>query len=100
MLKPGGLMIVATLNPARLRPSALAKVGASGLRPALAARRHRHELVEIPEAREELPRVSWPNSRSSSTWPIGVVFDPLTGRWSQSHDADVNYMMTVTRDAA
>jgi 2-polyprenyl-6-hydroxyphenyl methylase/3-demethylubiquinone-9 3-methyltransferase len=31
--------------------------------------------------------------------PFGVVFDPLSGRWSQSHDADVNYMMTVTRDA-
>ena len=32
--------------------------------------------------------------------PYGVVFDPLSGRWSQSHDADVNYMMTVVRDAA
>ena len=32
--------------------------------------------------------------------PFGVVFDPLSGRWSQSHDANVNYMMTVARDAA
>ena len=32
--------------------------------------------------------------------PYGVVFDPLSGRWSQSHDTDVNYMMTVARDAA
>ncbi|HEV7386094.1 MAG TPA: bifunctional 3-demethylubiquinol 3-O-methyltransferase/2-polyprenyl-6-hydroxyphenol methylase, partial [Phenylobacterium sp.] len=32
--------------------------------------------------------------------PFGVVFDPLSGRWSQSHDADVNYMMTVVREAA
>ena len=32
--------------------------------------------------------------------PFGVVFDPLSGRWSQSHDADVNYMMTVGRAAA
>jgi 2-polyprenyl-6-hydroxyphenyl methylase/3-demethylubiquinone-9 3-methyltransferase len=29
-----------------------------------------------------------------------VVFDPLSGRWSQSGDADVNYMMTVIRDPA
>jgi 2-polyprenyl-3-methyl-5-hydroxy-6-metoxy-1,4-benzoquinol methylase len=29
-----------------------------------------------------------------------VAFDPLSGRWSQSHDTDVNYMMTVARDAA
>jgi 2-polyprenyl-3-methyl-5-hydroxy-6-metoxy-1,4-benzoquinol methylase len=32
--------------------------------------------------------------------PYGVVFDPLSGRWSQSHDAEVNYMMTVARDVA
>jgi 2-polyprenyl-6-hydroxyphenyl methylase/3-demethylubiquinone-9 3-methyltransferase len=24
------------------------------------------------------------------------VFNPLTGKWSQSADCDVNYMMTVT----
>jgi 2-polyprenyl-6-hydroxyphenyl methylase/3-demethylubiquinone-9 3-methyltransferase len=29
--------------------------------------------------------------------PFGVSFSPLTGRWSPSGDADVNYMMTVTR---
>jgi 2-polyprenyl-6-hydroxyphenyl methylase / 3-demethylubiquinone-9 3-methyltransferase len=32
--------------------------------------------------------------------PYGVVFNPLTGRWAESPDADVNYMMTVVRDAA
>ena len=32
--------------------------------------------------------------------PYGVVFDPLTGRWSQSHDTQVNYMMTVARPPA
>ena len=30
--------------------------------------------------------------------PFGVAFEPLSGRWRQSHDADVNYMLTVTRD--
>ena len=30
--------------------------------------------------------------------PFGVAYDPLTGRWSQSHDTDVNYMMTVARE--
>jgi 2-polyprenyl-6-hydroxyphenyl methylase/3-demethylubiquinone-9 3-methyltransferase len=29
--------------------------------------------------------------------PVGVVFSPLSGRWSQSSDTDVNYMMTVKR---
>jgi 2-polyprenyl-6-hydroxyphenyl methylase/3-demethylubiquinone-9 3-methyltransferase len=30
--------------------------------------------------------------------PFGMSFNPLTGWWSQSGDADVNYRMTVTRD--
>jgi 2-polyprenyl-6-hydroxyphenyl methylase/3-demethylubiquinone-9 3-methyltransferase len=29
-----------------------------------------------------------------------VVFNPLSGRWTESADTDVNYMMTVLRDAA
>jgi 2-polyprenyl-6-hydroxyphenyl methylase/3-demethylubiquinone-9 3-methyltransferase len=30
--------------------------------------------------------------------PFGVAYNPLTGRWSRSNDADINYMMTVTKD--
>ena len=29
--------------------------------------------------------------------PFGVSFDPLSGKWSRSADAEVNYMMTVAR---
>jgi 2-polyprenyl-6-hydroxyphenyl methylase/3-demethylubiquinone-9 3-methyltransferase len=32
--------------------------------------------------------------------PFGVVFNPLSGRWTESSDTDVNYMMTVVRNAA
>jgi 2-polyprenyl-6-hydroxyphenyl methylase/3-demethylubiquinone-9 3-methyltransferase len=32
--------------------------------------------------------------------PFGVTYDPLSGRWSLSSDAGVNYMMTVARPAA
>ena len=31
--------------------------------------------------------------------PFGVTYNPLTGRWAQSADADVNYMVTVTAPA-
>jgi 2-polyprenyl-6-hydroxyphenyl methylase/3-demethylubiquinone-9 3-methyltransferase len=31
--------------------------------------------------------------------PFGVTYNPLTGKWGPSSDADVNYMMTVTRAA-
>ena len=30
----------------------------------------------------------------------GVAFNPLTDRWVRSSDCDINYMVTVTRDAA
>jgi 2-polyprenyl-6-hydroxyphenyl methylase/3-demethylubiquinone-9 3-methyltransferase len=32
--------------------------------------------------------------------PYGVAYSPLTGRWVRSSDCDINYMVTVTRDAA
>ena len=32
--------------------------------------------------------------------PYGVAYSPITGRWSQSTDTDVNYMMTVVREPA
>ena len=32
--------------------------------------------------------------------PFGVAFNPLTDRWVRSSDCDINYMVTVTRDAA
>ena len=95
MLKPGGLMIVATLNRT-LKAFALAKVGAEYVLRWLPAGTHDWSKFLKPEELRgflaEQPLVV--------DGPYGVVFDPLTGRWSQSHDADVNYMMTVTRDAA
>ena len=30
--------------------------------------------------------------------PYGLDYDPLTDRWSESDDADINYMMIATRD--
>ena len=41
-----------------------------------------------------------PGERVAVAGPVGVVYQPLTGRWTKSADCDVNYMMTVTRDAA
>jgi 2-polyprenyl-6-hydroxyphenyl methylase/3-demethylubiquinone-9 3-methyltransferase len=95
LLAPGGLMIVATLNRT-LKAFALAKVGAEYVLRWLPAGTHDWSKFLKPEevrgflAQEPL----------TVDGPYGVVFDPLSGRWSQSHDADVNYMMTVARDAA
>jgi 2-polyprenyl-6-hydroxyphenyl methylase/3-demethylubiquinone-9 3-methyltransferase len=95
LLAPGGLMIVATLNRT-LKAFALAKVGAEYVLRWLPAGTHDWSKFLKPEevrgflAQEPL----------TVDGPYGVVFDPLSGRWSQSHDVDVNYMMTVARDAA
>ena len=31
------------------------------------------------------------------TGPFGLVINPLTGRWSESDDVGINYMMIATR---
>ena len=95
MLAPGGLMIVATLNRT-LKAFALAKVGAEYVLRWLPAGTHDWSKFLKPE---EL-RGFLEGEPVAMDGPYGVVFDPLSGRWSQSHDADVNYMMTVVRDAA
>jgi 2-polyprenyl-6-hydroxyphenyl methylase/3-demethylubiquinone-9 3-methyltransferase len=101
MLKPpsdgerGGLMIVATLNRT-LKAFALAKVGAEYVLRWLPAGTHDWSKFLKPEEM----RGFLADLHLAVDGPYGVVFDPLSGRWSQSHDADVNYMMTVARDAA
>ena len=92
--KPGGLMIVATLNRT-LKAFALAKVGAEYVLRWLPAGTHDWNKFLKPE---EL-RGFLADAPVTVDGPYGVVFDPLSGRWSQSHDAGVNYMMTVVRDA-
>ena len=95
LLAPGGLMIVATLNRT-LKAFALAKVGAEYVLRWLPVGTHDWNRFLKPE---EL-RGFLAGETVTVDGPFGVVFDPLSGRWSQSHDADVNYMMTVARPAA
>jgi 2-polyprenyl-6-hydroxyphenyl methylase/3-demethylubiquinone-9 3-methyltransferase len=95
LLAPGGLMIVATLNRT-LKAFALAKVGAEYVLRWLPVGTHDWSRFLKPE---EL-RGFLADETVTVDGPFGVVFDPLSGRWSQSHDADVNYMMTVVRGSA
>jgi 2-polyprenyl-6-hydroxyphenyl methylase / 3-demethylubiquinone-9 3-methyltransferase len=95
LLKPGGLMIVATLNRT-LKALALAKIGAEYVLRWLPAGTHDWNKFLKPE---EL-RGFLSAEPVTVDGPYGVVFNPLTGRRTESGDADVNYMMTVVRDAA
>jgi 2-polyprenyl-6-hydroxyphenyl methylase/3-demethylubiquinone-9 3-methyltransferase len=95
LLAPGGLMIVATLNRT-LKSLALAKIGAEYL------------LRWIPHGTHDWRRFLHPHELRSFLagapfdveGPFGITFDALSGRWAQSQDAAVNYMMTVAARAA
>ena len=95
LLAPGGLMIVATLNRT-LKALALAKIGAEYILRWLPVGAHDWSKFLKPE---EI-RGFLAQAPVVVDGPYGVVFSPLTGRWTQSTDTDVNYMMTVVRDAA
>lgn len=95
LLKPGGLMIVATLNRT-LKALALAKIGAEYVLRWLPRGTHDwSKFLKPDEIRDFLS-----GAPVVVDGPFGVVFNPLNGRWTESADADVNYMMTVVRDAA
>jgi 2-polyprenyl-6-hydroxyphenyl methylase/3-demethylubiquinone-9 3-methyltransferase len=95
LLRPGGLMIVATLNRT-LKAHALAIVGAEyvlrWLPPGTHDWRKFVKPVEILEFLRDEP--------VSVAGPFGVSYDPLSGRWAPSGDTQVNYMMTVDKSAA
>ena len=95
LLKPGGLMIVATLNRT-LKALALAKFGAEYVLRWLPPGTHDwNKFLKPDELRSFLG-----GEPVAIEGPFGVTFDPLSGRWSQSRDCDINYMMTVVRDVA
>jgi 2-polyprenyl-6-hydroxyphenyl methylase/3-demethylubiquinone-9 3-methyltransferase len=95
LLAPGGLMVVATLNRT-LKALALAKVGAEHVLRWLPAGTHDwRKFLKPDEVRGFLAGMPF-----AVEGPFGVTYSPITGRWSQGRDADVNYMMTVVRDAA
>jgi len=92
MLAPGGLMIVATLNRTA-KAMALAVIGAEHVLRWLPVGTHDWKKFVRPEQIR-----GWlQGEHVELEGPFGVAFSPLTGRWSQSGDADVNYMMTARR---
>ena len=92
LIAPDGLMIVATLNRTA-KAMALAVIGAERVLRWLPVGTHDWKRFVKPE--EMLGWLAAEPVRVEG--PFGVNFSPLTGRWSQSGDSDVNYMMTVSR---
>ena len=90
LIAPGGLMILATLNRT-LKSLALGKIGAEYVLRWLPAGTHDWRRFLTPD---EL-RGFLAGEPYAMDGPFGVAFQPLSGRWTRSADADVNYMMTV-----
>jgi 2-polyprenyl-6-hydroxyphenyl methylase/3-demethylubiquinone-9 3-methyltransferase len=95
LLKPGGLMILATLN--RTLPAlALAKLGAEYVLRWLPAGTHDwRKFIKPGEVRRFLAAED-----VIVEGPFGVTFNPLSGTWSLGPDTRVNYLMTIARPQA
>jgi 2-polyprenyl-6-hydroxyphenyl methylase/3-demethylubiquinone-9 3-methyltransferase len=92
MVKPGGLMIAATLNRT-LKSFALAIVGAE------------YVLRWLPRGTHQWDKFVTPNELEATFErhglrvidEAGVIYDLLADRWQLSTDMDVNYMMVAER---
>lgn len=92
LVRPGGLMFVATLNKT-LKSLALAKIGAEYILGWLPRGTHDwSRFVEPDKLRAMLEEVGLDVLKAQ-----GVAFDPLSWHWRLSPDTGVNYMMVATR---
>lgn len=92
MVKPGGLMFVATINRT-FKAAALAIVAAENILRWLPRGTHQYEKLVRPEEIEG-PLNSAGMQVIART---GVFFNPLQNQWNLSRDMDVNYMLLATR---
>jgi 2-polyprenyl-6-hydroxyphenyl methylase/3-demethylubiquinone-9 3-methyltransferase len=94
LVKPGGLMILSTLNRT-LKAYALAIVGAEIILRWLPLGTHNWERFVTPE---ELRRALVAAGLSLRE-VTGLVYHPLADEWRLSRDSDVNYFATAVRAA-
>jgi 2-polyprenyl-6-hydroxyphenyl methylase/3-demethylubiquinone-9 3-methyltransferase len=92
MVRPGGLMLVSTINRT-LKAAALAIVGAEYVLRWLPRGTHQYEKLVRPE---EIERPLSANGMHILETK-GVFFNPLQNQWNLSADIDVNYMMLAAR---
>jgi 2-polyprenyl-6-hydroxyphenyl methylase/3-demethylubiquinone-9 3-methyltransferase len=94
MVKPGGLMIAATLNRT-LKSFALAIVGAEYVLRWLPRGTHQWDKFVTPNELE----IALDRAGLGLIDETGVVYNPLADRWRLAADMDVNYMVTAERPA-
>ena len=95
LVKPGGLLFVATINRTP-KAFALAIVGAEYVLRWLPRGTHDYsKLVRPAELEAALTKAG-----RSIVERTGVRYNPLTDRWSRTADMDVNYMVVAEASAA
>jgi 2-polyprenyl-6-hydroxyphenyl methylase / 3-demethylubiquinone-9 3-methyltransferase len=94
MVKPGGLMFIATINRT-LKALGLAIIGAEYVLRWLPRGTHQYEKLVRPEELE----AALAKAGMSAVETTGVFYNPLTDSWNKSRDTDVNYMVLAVRDA-
>jgi 2-polyprenyl-6-hydroxyphenyl methylase/3-demethylubiquinone-9 3-methyltransferase len=93
MVRPGGLMFVATINRT-LKARALAIFAAENVLRWLPRGTHQYEKLVRPEEIERPLEASGLHIIHRT----GVFFNPLQDRWNLSPDMDVNYMLLAKRE--
>ncbi|MFE0016603.1 bifunctional 2-polyprenyl-6-hydroxyphenol methylase/3-demethylubiquinol 3-O-methyltransferase UbiG [Mesorhizobium sp. NPDC059054] len=94
MVKPGGIMFVATINRT-LKALGLAIIGAEYVLRWLPRGTHKFGKLVRPD---ELER-ALSGAGLAVTDRSGVIYNPLADRWQRSKDMDVNYMVLAEKAA-
>ena len=92
MVRPGGLMFVATINRT-LKARALAIFAAENILRWLPKGTHQYEKLVRPDELEG----QLATSGMEIVHRTGVFFNPLQDRWNLSPDMDVNYMLLAKK---
>ncbi len=95
MVRPGGLMITATLNRT-LKAFALAIVGAEYVLRWLPRGTHQWDKFVTPQELESALQAGGLRRIGES----GVIYNLLADKWQLSPDMDVNYLITAERPAS
>lgn len=95
MVKPGGLMFVATINRT-MKAYGLAIIGAEYVLRWLPRGTHQYDKLVRPEELE----AALTQAGLKVSDKIGVTYNPLADSWSRSTDLSVNYMIMAERPLA
>ena len=90
MLKPGGMMVVSTINR-NWKSFALAIVGAEYVLRWLPRGTHQWDKFVTPDELE----IAMERAGLNVTGERGVIYNPFADRWQLSSDMDVNYMVVA-----